>query len=81
MQRNIKLLSCLALLFQSSIADKCNVISSKDTAGLPNMACCDPDALTQQCLFTSICNTHAVCCANPAEHLGYLSNRQMAQTG
>ena len=48
---------------------------------LPDLACCDIGATDDTCQFTSACNSHGVCCADPKRHPGYKAEFGMALTG
>ena len=61
----------MLLLIGRTEAKICNEVSSDLAADLPDLACCAPgktlplESFNQQCLFTSHCNIHGVCCADP----------------
>ena len=70
-QEVIVALIFLLLLIGKTEAKICNEVSSDPAEDLPDRACCASgktpplESLNQQCLFTSHCNIHGVCCADP----------------
>ena len=51
-------------------------------AGLPDQSCCSTGSTgKRECLFTSGCNEHGVCCYDPISHTDYKISSLMGQTG
>ena len=77
----------LLLLIGRTEAKICNEVSSDLAEDLPDLACCAPgktlplESFNQQCLYTSHCNIHGVCCADPGQHERYEKSSAMAQNG
>ena len=77
----------LLLLIGRTEAKICNEVSIDSEEDLPDLACCAPgktlslESVHQQCLFTSHCNIHGVCCADPGSHERYVTSSAMAQVG